>query len=76
MYGIRIRDGFIDFGGTEYSCPHCQQKHEDAKGKMIDKCNNKGFAKTQCRGCKRYFYVSYDMKGEFVTFLNPNKTKP
>lgn len=68
MIGMQIDNGFIDFGNTEYTCPHCEFKHEDKDGKLLDKCNDKGYAKTKCKSCKKYFNITYDMMGDFFTF--------
>lgn len=75
MYGMRIKDGFIDFGSREYTCPHCNHVHEDKGDKILEKCNKKHIAKKRCKSCKFYFFITYDMTGKFVTFLNPYKKR-
>jgi hypothetical protein len=74
MIGFQIKDGFLDFAKTDFDCPYCKKKHVDANDKYLNRCNkNKsGLTKVKC-DCEKTFYLTYDYRGDFVTFKSINK---
>jgi hypothetical protein len=68
MIGIRIRDGFLDFGKTDFKCPHCGKQYND-DGRYLKRCdkNKSGVTRIKCN-CSKSFGVTYDYKSEIVTF--------
>ena len=56
---------------TDFDCPHCKKKYSDINDKYLKRCNkNKSFTtKINCE-CGKSFYLTYDIKGEFVTYVH------
>lgn len=63
---------FLDFSKTDFECPHCNAKYNDDSDKYLRKMNkNKsGITSVKCVKCKNKFYVTYNMKGDIVSFKN------
>jgi hypothetical protein len=76
MVGAQIRYGFIDFAKTNFDCPNCNKIYNDRDDKYLERCqrNKKGITKIKC-GCGIFFYMTYDYKGDAVSFI-PNKKSP
>lgn len=70
MVGYGIENGFIDFGKTEFKCPHCNKKYDDEDDKYLDRINkNKNWCtKIKCK-CDKTFELTFDSTGDFITFV-------
>ncbi len=71
MKGFQIPDGFIDVANTEFRCPKCGNVYQDLDYKFLNRCekNKSGITKVHC-SCGCIFYVTYNWRGEAVSFKN------
>jgi len=69
MIGIQIDNIFLDFAKTDFKCPNCKKKYSDADDKYLKRLKkNKNFiTKINCT-CGKPFSMTYDYKGEAVSF--------
>lgn len=60
---------FIDFAKTEFNCPKCGKEHTDSDDKYLKVMNlrNDFSAPVNCQ-CGHKFRVTYNLKGEAVTY--------
>jgi hypothetical protein len=71
MKGIQIGNGaFLDFANTEFDCPHCGIKYNDADEKYLNRINkNKsGMTRIRCTDCNQLFGLVYDFKADLQSF--------
>jgi transcriptional regulator NrdR family protein len=70
MTCIPIKDGILCISGLDFYCPHCGYKYTDVNDKWLDKINKAKWihTKVKCVKCGKKFYLSYNTKGEFVTW--------
>ena len=70
MSCVEIKNGFICFSKTKFSCPECGEEYNDTDDKYLNRCNkNKNFCTTvKCESCGVKFGVTYDYKGDIVSF--------
>ena len=68
-YTKRLENCFLDFAKTDFTCPYCGKQYNDDNDKYLDRCNkNKNWStKIKCE-CGKYFYMTYDFKGDAVSF--------
>lgn len=61
---------FLDYANVYFKCPNCEKQYSDLFGKYIDRCNkNKsGCTKIKC-SCGKSFFMTYDYRGDAVSFL-------
>jgi len=73
MTCININNGFICLSNDVFTCPTCKKQYED-EFKYIDRCNkNKnGCIRIKCE-CGQLFYMTYNYRGDAVSFLNTKK---
>ena len=71
MIGIKINNGFLDLSETKFECPHCGKDYDDYSEKYLKRCNKnkRGYVSIKC-GCGYRFYMTYDYKGNAVSFKN------
>lgn len=70
MIGFQIKDGFIDIAKIDFTCPYCEKKYFDCDDKYLKRCiKNKSNATRITCECKRKFYVTYDFRGDIVSFI-------
>lgn len=70
---MRIPDGIIHFFESKADCIHCQKNASfEEFEKKWDKSN--GFITYRCKGCRRYFGITQDITGDFVSY--DHKAKP
>ena len=70
MQGTKLINGWIDFANTVFYCPTCQKTYNDDFGIYEERCKkNKSFdTKINC-SCGKSFYMSYNYKGDAITFI-------
>jgi len=69
MIGKKIKDGFVDFANIEFSCPFCGKVYYDENEKYLNRCNHnkKWCTKIKC-SCNKVFYMTYNYKGDAISF--------
>lgn len=69
MIGVQIKQGFLDFAKVDFECPHCKKQYNDSEDKYLNRCNrNKNWStRIKCQ-CGIFFYMTYNYKGDAVTF--------
>jgi hypothetical protein len=69
MTCININNGFICLSNDSFTCPTCKKQYSGEK--YIDRCNkNKnGCTRVKCE-CGQLFYMTYNYRGDAVSFLN------
>lgn len=68
-YSVPIKGGIISMCNVEFQCPHCTKRYVDHEDKYLQRCNrNKSFCTTIKCECKRKFGVTFDIKGDIVSF--------
>jgi len=70
MIGTQIKNGFIDFAKTDFSCPNCGKEYNDTDDKFLKRCqrNKSGTTKIKCE-CRKPFFMTYNYKSDAVSFL-------
>lgn len=67
MITIKIPDGRIYLSESKANCPHCEKLAEfEEFEKKWDKSD--GIIKHHCKSCKKYFGITQDIKGDFVSY--------
>lgn len=63
-------DSFICLSNIDFECPHCNKKYLDNNDKYLNRINNNKtwITKVKCLNCQNKFGLTYDYKGDFVTF--------
>jgi sarcosine oxidase delta subunit len=70
-YTTRIPGGIITFVETNAVCPFCKKVHdEDFYMDQLRKSKDGGTRK-KCDGCKRFFCITSNIRGDTVTY-KPN----
>lgn len=70
MIGVQIKNGFLDFAKTDFDCPNCKAKYSDADDKYLKRCekNKSWTTKINCK-CGKLFFMTYDYRGDAVSFV-------
>jgi RNase P subunit RPR2 len=70
MTCIPVKDGIICIPEFYYQCPHCHKRWYDYNDMRLNRINkNKsGYTKVKCVKCGKNFFMTYNTKGEFVTW--------
>jgi len=70
MACIPVKDGIICVAESYYQCPHCHKLWHDYNEMRLNRINkNKsGYTKVKCVKCGKKFNLTYNIKGEFVTW--------
>ncbi len=70
MIGFQISDNnFIDLADITFTCPHCFKFYSDDNDLYLDRINkNKKFNTRINCSCGEKFYLTFDYKGDFVSF--------
>lgn len=70
MTCFTIKDGIICITEPYYQCPHCHKRWHDYNDMRLNRINkNKsGYTKVKCVKCGKKFKLTYNIKGEFVTW--------
>lgn len=60
----------LSFATIDFSCPICKKEYVDSEDKYLNRCNkNKSWCtKIKC-SCGTSFYMTYDYRGDAVSFL-------
>ena len=60
----------LSFATIKFSCPICKKEYVDSEDKYLNRCNkNKsGSTKIKC-SCGKLFFMTYDQRGDAVSFL-------
>ena len=60
----------LSFATINFSCPICKKEYVDSEDKYLNRCNkNKsGCTKIKC-SCGKSFFMTYDQRGDAVSFL-------
>lgn len=70
-FSVRIcgNPGIICIANTAFQCPHCGKKYNDKDDKYINRINQskKGYTNIHCK-CGQRFALTYNIKGDLVTF--------
>ena len=71
MTCIPIKDGILCLVKIDFNCPVCKKAYSDSEDKYLNRCNkNKsGCTAIYCK-CGHIFYMTYDITGKAVSFLN------
>lgn len=71
MSCIEINNGILCIANIDFCCPACKKVYSDSEDKYLNRCNkNKsGCTKIKC-GCGQLFYMTYNYKGDAVSFLS------
>ena len=71
MTCIKIKNGIVCMANIEFICPKCKKVYSDSNDKHLNRCNNNksGVTKIKCK-CGQSFYMTYNYKGDAVSFLN------
>lgn len=68
MITMRIPDGIIHFSESKADCVYCQRNAPfEEFEKKWDKSSD-GFIKHRCKGCRKYFGITQDITGDFVSY--------
>lgn len=69
MTCINIKQGILCIARTEFTCPSCGKHYSDDKEVYLTRCNkNKsGITLIKC-DCGKAFYMTYNYKGDAVSF--------
>lgn len=69
MPTIRIRNGFLTLGKTDFKCPYCNKEYDDIDGIYKNRCNKNitGITRISC-SCKNTFYMTYCITGKAISF--------
>lgn len=67
MITVKIPNGIIHFSESKANCVYCEKiaEFEDFEKKW-DKSD--GFIKHRCKECRKYFGITQDIKGDFVSY--------
>ena len=70
MKCVPIKDGILCVSEPTFVCPHCKQGYIDIHDKYLDRINNNKslMTKVRCPACFKKFNLTYDIKGDFVTW--------
>ena len=69
MEGFRIKDGFIDFDKTTFSCPYCNKQYNDTESTHLteQQKQNGTVTKFKCT-CGNESLLVMDYRSEYVCF--------
>jgi len=67
---IPIKNGILCIAEPYFRCPHCDKFFVDYNDIRLNRINkNKSlYTKVKCVKCGKKFYLTYDIKGNFVTW--------
>ena len=68
---IEINNGILYMANIDFACPECKKVYSDSEDKYLNRCNrNKnGSTRIKC-DCGTLFYMTYNYKGDAVSFLS------
>ena len=70
MTCIPVKNGILCIVDTYYNCPYCCKAIYDYRDMRLNRINNNksGYTKVKCVKCGKKFNLSYNIKGDFVTW--------
>ena len=70
MKCIPIKNGILCIAEPYFKCPYCHKLYFDVSNKYLDRINNNKSYNTKitCIKCGQKFNLTYDIKGDFVTW--------
>lgn len=73
---ISIGNGILCMANIDFVCPECHKMYSDSNDKYLNRCNKNmnNCTLIKCSSCGQPFYMTYNYKGNAVSFLPLNQS--